>query len=111
MKPPVLHIMSGGDWLCGLIEDGSNWPEEYMDDDVARFLEFCKGCEVEYIKKYGEEKFIEKKNWMRRDKSKDSGFCNCGCHPDQNSKDYNKRVEDIKIEEKVMTLRMYLESY
>ena len=109
MKPPVLHIRSGDRFLCRLIEDDSNWPEKYMDDDVARFLEFCVDCETEYIKLYGSEKMVALKNNMRRDKSKDSGLCRCGMHPDQSKnliKDSNIHNNNVNP-----TLRMYLESY
>jgi hypothetical protein len=109
MKPPVLHINIENRYLCNLIEDGSNWPEKYMDDDVARFLEYCVDCENEYIKLNGSEKMVSLKNNMRRDKSKDDGLCNCGNHPDQGKyplKDINTNTNNINP-----TLRMYLENY
>jgi hypothetical protein len=102
--------MSDSGWLCGLIEDGSNWPEKYLDDDVARFLDFCKDCELRYIEKYDEQKFITLKDRMRRDKSKDSGFCGCGCHPEQENNKVKENIINNSIEG-IKTLRMYLESY
>tara|TARA_R110002020_G_scaffold157312_3_gene340001 strand:+ start:62 stop:400 length:339 start_codon:yes stop_codon:yes gene_type:complete len=112
MKAPVLHIMSGDKWLCGLREDGSNWPEKYMDDEVARFLEFCEGCEVEYIKKYDKEAFIDKRNHMRRDMSNENSMCGCGNHPEQTLNKRKVIPMDVPTTKQVavMTLRMYLDT-
>ena len=108
MKPPVLHILGVDGWLCNLSEDGSNWPEKYMDDEVARFLEFCEVCENEFVFKHGQEKMDAKKAWMRRDKSQESPLCSCGCHPEQ-TQSAKRVIEHTPTMVRVRkTLRMYL---
>ncbi len=116
MKPPVLHIIGSGEqdainglrWLCDRVEDGSNWPEKYMDDEVARFLDFCEDCERIYVEKYGREKMDEKINKLRGVNSKNH-VCPCECHPEGEYVPRNVAVKDTKTMERVRTLRMYLE--
>lgn len=113
MKPPTLHILGDGTWLCGFEEDGTNWPEKYMDDEVARFLEFCEGCEEAYVNKHGQEKMDAKRDWMRRDLSQDPELCPCGCHPEgmyipPSTSDDESIETHTQPSEEVRTLRMYL---
>lgn len=107
MNPPVLHLMGAeSEHLCKLIEDGSNWPEKYMDDEVARFLEFCELCETNYVKKHGQENMDKKKAWLRRDMKQDSEECPCGSHPEGMVLDRSPTTPITK--KKVKTLREYL---
>ena len=109
MKPPILHISSNHDWMCGLIKEGPNWSEKYMDDGVARFLEFCKDCEFKYIDRYGQSKFDNTKKSMRDDNLKDIDSCDCGCHPEEGVKS-KLYIKPTKVIYKVRTLRMFLEN-
>jgi hypothetical protein len=111
LNPPKLHIQHGLGKLCGYIGDETNWPQRYLDDEVARFLEFCEKCEQKYVEKYSQEKMDAKRDWMRRDLSEDSIGCPCGRHPDgeyilspEESQKYTKPKKKV-----VKTIRMYLE--
>ena len=109
MNPPKLHIQHELGKLCGYIGDGTNWPQKYLDDEVARFLEFCEKCEQKYIEKYSQEKMDAKRDWMRRDLSEDSIDSACGRHPDGEYVPHPKESEkNTKAKKCVKTIRMYL---
>ena len=110
MAKPVLHISKDSGRLCGLPYDGSNWPEKYMDDKVAKELEICSNCRDKYIKLNSLELFEKLKNRLVGNKKKGLENCDCGCHPDGGMK-ITKSINKQRDKQKVMTLRMYLDSY
>ena len=110
MAKPVLHISKGSGRLCDLPYNGSNWPEKYMDDKVARKLDICSDCKDKYIKINSQELFEQLENRLRGHKKKGLENCDCGCHPDKGMK-ITKSINKQRDKQKVMTLRMYLDSY
>ena len=111
MNPPKLHIQHELGKLCGYIGDETNWPQKYLDDEVARFLDFCEKCERLYVEKYSQEKMDAKRDWIRRDLS-DETECPCGCHPDGENIPSHKESQNNTVPKMkdVKTIRMYLEA-
>lgn len=107
MKTPILHMVGPThQHRCGNKKDDTNWPEKYLNDEVARTLDICETCVDEFIKTHGQNRM-------------DEILTNLRANTMQNEEDYqvendnnggmNQVIDITPTSERVKTLRMYLE--
>ena len=107
MKPPILHISgSNGQHRCGTNADDKNWPDKYLNDELARTLDVCETCMAMFIQSHGQNRM-------------DDILANLRANTMQNTESYqiesyndevmNQAIDITHTRERVKTLRMYLE--
>jgi len=107
MKPPVLHMVGPNQQnRCGEDQENTNWPEKYLNDELARTLKFCEICKAEFIQVHGQDKMNTILTTMRADTMQTTDDNWAEDHPDEV---LNHVTVETPTNVGLKTLRMYLE--
>jgi len=107
MKPPILHISgSNGQHRCGTNADDKNWPDKYLNDEVARTLDVCETCMAMFIQSHGQNRMDDILTNLRANTMQNTESYQIESYNDEVM---NQAIDITPTRERVKTLRMYLE--